>query len=372
MKYIQQNNFKTKAICLSILCSLCMTSCAGQIENNVSQLYFIPEQTKIHADNISVKAETLPEFRVDIHDKDYQGNQISGVVRTVFQDSKGNFWFGTQSGLCRKNKNGLVYFDLKNRTGQGVTVHVILEDKMGAIWIGYGGGIAKYDGTHFTNYHEKDILTIGGLWSMLLDSKGTLWIGTTQGVFTFDGKAFTPFEIPEGIVNPNFGVSTSKMIHSITEDSKGNMWFATNGGAYRFDGKTLTNISAKDKLLSNFVNQIIERADGTYWISTVNGLFLYDGTSFKSITEKLLGKDEGVGCIFEDKTGTIWFTANKRDIYSYKGETFNKIQIKEGDFRPFPFQIYQDQQERLWFVGFKGAYRLENNAFVNVTRNGPW
>ncbi|MBA4154414.1 two-component regulator propeller domain-containing protein [Flavobacterium sp.] len=372
MKYILLTIFKTKAIFLSLLCSLCMTSCAGQIEKNATPLKFIPEQTKVHADSFSVKAETLPEFRVDVHDQDYQGNQISGVVRTVFQDSKGNFWFGTQSGLCRKDKNGLVYFDLKNRIGEGVTIHVILEDKTGAIWIGYGGGIAKYDGTYFTNYHEKEILTKGGLWSMLMDSKGTLWIGTTQGVFTFDGKAFTPFEIPEGKVNPNFGVSTSKMIHSITEDSKGNMWFATNGGAYRFDGNTLTNISAKDQSLSNFVNQIIERADGTYWISTVNGLFLYDGTTFQSITEKLLGKDEGVGCIFGDKTGTIWFTANKRDIYSYNGETFNKIQIKEGNFRPFPFQIYQDQLERLWFVGFKGAYRLENNAFVNVTRNGPW
>ena len=371
MKYLQLHNLLLKTFFLSI-CFFGITSCAGQIDKNATSLKFIPEQTKILADSISVKAETLPEFRVDVHDMDFQGNQLSGVVRTVFQDSKGNFWFGTQNGLCRYDKNGVVYFAIKDQNGQGVTVHVILEDKTGAVWIGYGGGIAKYDGTYFTNYHEKDILTTGGLWSMLMDSKGRLWIGTTQGVFTFDGKAFTPFEIPEGKVNPNMGVSTSKMIQSITEDSKGNMWFATNGGAYRFDGNTLTKISAKDQLLSNFVNQIIERADGTYWISTVNGLFLYDGTTFKSITEKLLGKDEGVGCIFEDKTGTIWFTANKRDIYSYSGETFNKIQIKEGDFRPFPFQIYQDQQERVWFVGFKGAYRLENNAFVNVTRNGPW
>ena len=113
MKYILLTIFKTKAICLSILCSLGMSSCAGQIENKFSQLYFIPEQTKIHADSISLKAETLPEYRVDVHDKDYQGNQISGVVRTVLQDSKGNFWFGTQNGLCRKDKNGLVYFDLK-------------------------------------------------------------------------------------------------------------------------------------------------------------------------------------------------------------------------------------------------------------------
>ena len=391
MKFKQLHNSRIKIFCLAIY-SLFMTSCAGQIENNATPLNFTPELTKIHAHSISLKAETLPEFRVDVHDKDYQGNQISGVIRTVFQDSKGNFWFGTQSGLCRYDKNGLVYFDLKNRTGQGVTVHVILEDKMGAIWIGYGGGIAKYYGTYFTNYHEKDILTTGGLWSMLMDSKGTLWVGTTQGVFTFDGKAFTPFEIPEGKINPNFGVSTSKMIHSITEDSKGHMWFATNGGAYRFDGRTLTNVSTKDKSLSNFVNQIIERADGTYWISAVNGLFLYDGTSFKSITEKLLGTNKGVGCIFEDKTGTIWFSAYKRDIYNYDGKTFQKIEAKikvsdkkvllfqvnqdqqkqQDNFSPFPFQIYEDQQQRLWFVGFKGAYRLENNAFVNVTRNGPW
>ncbi|HQX04846.1 MAG TPA: hypothetical protein PKZ44_12090, partial [Flavobacterium sp.] len=94
MKYIQQKNFKIKATCLSLLYLFGMTSCAGQIEKNATQLKFIPEQTKIHADSISLKAETLPEFRVGVHDQDYQGNQLSGVVRTVFQDSKGNFWFG--------------------------------------------------------------------------------------------------------------------------------------------------------------------------------------------------------------------------------------------------------------------------------------
>uniref|UniRef100_UPI00404A5320 ligand-binding sensor domain-containing protein n=1 Tax=Flavobacterium sp. TaxID=239 RepID=UPI00404A5320 len=371
MKHIASHRLIIKTT-LFIVYALFASSCAGQNEKNAKPLNFIPEQTKIHADSISAKAETLPEFRVDVHDKDYQGNQLSGVVRTVFQDSKGDFWFGTQNGLCRHDKNGLVYFDIKNRLGQRVTVHVILEDKTGAIWIGYGGGIAKYDGEFFTNYYEKDILTTSGLWSMIMDSKGILWIGTTQGVFTFDDKAFTAFEIPEGKVNQNMGISTTKMIHSIIEDSKGNIWFATNGGAYMFDGKTLTNISAEDQMLSNFVHQIIERKDGTFLISAVNGLFQYDGNSFQNITENLLGKEEGIGCIFEDKNGAIWFTANKRDIYNYNGETFQKIQIIAGDFSPLPFQIYQDQQERLWFVGFKGAYRFENNVFVNVTRNGPW
>lgn len=210
------------------------------------------------------------------------------------------------------------------------------------------------------------------LWSMAIDKKGMLWIGTTQGVYTFNGKALSPFEIPEGKINSSMGISTTKIIHSIIEDSKGKMWFATNGGAYIYDGTTLKNISEKDGLQSSFVNQIIEGADGNYWISTSTGLYQYNGNSLINKTENLFKKSEGVGCIFEDKNGTLWFNANKRDIYSFNGKAFTKFHIIEGELSPFPFQIYQDQQDRLWFVGFKGAYRLENNTFINVTRNGPW
>lgn len=367
---LHPSHFRT--LHLSMLCSLLFFSCAGKVEKKASLQKYKTEKLKIHEYSISTRAENLPEFRVDVHDKEYQGNQISGVVRTVFQDKKENYWFGSQNGLCRKDQNGLVYFDLKDANGQSVTVHVILEDHIGNIWIGFGGGIAKYDGAYFTVFHQKDILTSSGLWSMTIDKKGTLWIGTTNGVFTFDGEALIPFEIPESKIDPTKGVSTTKMVHSIMEDSKGNMWFATNGGAYVFDGKKLKNISKKDGLLSDFVHQIIEDSKGNYWFSTSQGLFEYDGRSLINRSENLYKTDEGVSCILEDKNGAIWFTANRRHIYSYKDKKITKIHIEVGDMNPLPFQIYQDQQDRLWFVGFKGAYRLEKDSFVNVTRNGPW
>ncbi len=351
----------------TLILSFLFNSCVGQISESIPV-----KITKIHKDSISLKAETQPEYRNSVHDKDYQGNQISGVIRTVFQDSKGNFWFGTQSGLCRYDKNGLVYFVLKDYNGQKVTVHVIIEDKIGNIWIGYDRGIAKFDGNYFTMYYEKDIMKIGGLWSMTMDKKGILWIGTTQGVYTFDGEKFSPFEIPEGEINPDAGISTTKMIHSILEDSKGKIWFATNGGVYIYDGTTLTNISEKEGLQSNFVGQIIESKDGNFWISTSKELFKYDGNTVINVTENLLNQNEGIGCVLEDKNGTLWFNANKRDIYSYSNKVFTKIESKVGEFKPFPFTIYQDNQDRLWFVGLKGAYRLENNTFINVNRNGPW
>lgn len=360
-------NHRINAIYFSLILSFLFNSCGGQITESIPV-----KITKIHQDSICLKAETLPEYRNSPNDKEYQGNQISGVIRTVFHDSKGNFWFGTQNGLCRNNKDGLVYFELKDSNGQNATVHVILEDKIGNIWIGYGGGIAKFDGVFFTVFHEKNILTASGLWSMTMDKKGLLWIGTTQGVYTFNGEKLSPFEIPEGKINPSMGISTTKMIHSIIEDSKGRMWFATNGGVYIYDGTALLNLSEKEGLQSIFVNQIIESKDGNFWISTSKGIYKYNENSFINITEKLIGKEDGIGCMFEAKNGILWFSVNKHDIYCYNNNAITKILNKESDFMPFPFQIYQDQQERVWFVGFKGAYRFENNTFINVNRNGPW
>lgn len=149
---------RIKAINFSLIISFLFISCGGQIKESIPV-----KSIKIHQNSISLKAETLPEFKVDVHDKESQGNQISGVIRTVLHDKKGNFWFGTQNGLCRYDKSGLVYFDLKDSDTQSVTVHVILEDETGNIWIGYGGGIAKFDGNNFTVYHQKDILTNGAL-----------------------------------------------------------------------------------------------------------------------------------------------------------------------------------------------------------------
>lgn len=358
---------RIKASYLTLILSLFFNLCVEQIKASVPV-----KVTKYHQDSISIKAETMPEIKADFPDAEYPVNPISGVVRTVFQDKKGNLWFGTQNGLCRYDKDGLVYFVLKDWNGQTVTVHVIFEDKAGNVWIGYGGGIAKYDGNYFTVYHEKDILTKGGLWSMAMDRKGILWIGTTQGVYTFDGKTLSPFEIPEGKIDTTLGAGTAKMIHSIIEDSKGKMWFATNGGVYIYDGDTLTSISKKDGLQCDYVRQIIESTAGDFWIKTTTGLFRYNGNSLTNITEKLIKNDDGIGCILEDRNGALWFSVNKRDIYNYNGKEFTKIESKIGNFRLFPFTIYQDKQDRLWFVGLRGAYRFENNTFINVSRNGPW
>jgi ligand-binding sensor domain-containing protein len=347
------------------------SSCNGQ--KNKTDLGDETKASKIKSIPISKDEETTNKNHLNAFQLSNFDNQISDVVRTIFQDSKGIIWFGTQSGVFRTNGKSLIHIDsIKDELGHGVTIKAITEDKDGKIWFGHTGGISVFNGESFSNYYEKDGLLSNDVWCISVDKKNHIWIGTIEGVCTFDGSHFTAFEIPEGKIDPTRGISSTKMIHDIMEDRQGRIWFSTNGGVYIKDFDLLHNISEKDGLKTNFVNQVIEDKNGSFWISTSKGLFHYTDKSLKNITKGLRENFKGTGSILQDSSGNIWFNSNLRDIYSFNGEHFSKYRIAEGEYGPAPFQIYEDQQKRLWFVGFGGAYRFENEKFINITQNGPF
>lgn len=299
--------------------------------------------------------------------------QISQVVRTIFQDSKGRIWFGTQNGAFKLDGTSLTHIDsIQSELGKGITIKEIAEDKEGRIWFGHTDGISSIDKGKVRNYYESDGLISNDVWCISTDQSNHVWIGTIEGVCEFDGRDFTPFEIPEGKINTSLGVSSRRMVHDIMEDSDGRIWFSTNGGVYIKEEDRLTNISEQDGLKTNFINQVIEARDGSFWISTSKGLFHYIDQKLHDITEGVTADFKGTGSVIEDSNGNIWFNSNLRDIYFFDGEGFTKYRIAEGDYAPAPFQIYEDQDKRLWFVGFGGAYRYENEQFVNVKENGPF
>ncbi len=179
--------------------------------------------------------------------------EIGGVVRSIFQDTRGVLWVGGEGDLFRNDGKVLTSYDIKDDLGNGVTIKRIIEDKDGNIWCGTTGGITRIDGKSFTSFGEKDGLISRDVWSIAADANGMIWIGTIEGVCRFDGKTFTAFAIPEAEPDHTRGVTSGKIVHCITVDRKGQVWFGTNGGAYKYDGQALTNISEKDGLSNNAV-----------------------------------------------------------------------------------------------------------------------
>ncbi len=130
------------------------------------------------------QATTFPQIHTNLN------GMVSEFVRSMYQDTKGNYWFGT-------NGNGIIRYDGKTlervtieQSPMWLAIRKIIEDKVGNIWFGTSSGLVKYDGTKFTLYTTKDGLTTNVDQSIFEDNKGQLWFGTWQGLCIFDGEKF--------------------------------------------------------------------------------------------------------------------------------------------------------------------------------------
>lgn len=331
-----------------------------------------PLPTIQHIDSISVAAALLPEFKTDPHSTNSQGNQISGVVRTVFQDHEGSLWFGTQNGLCRF-KDQLYYFDLKSALGESITVMDIAEDADRNLWIAHSGGITKFDGIYFTNYTKKDGLKGDDAWTITVDHKNRVWVSTMEGLSYFDGKNFTPFTLPEAQIDTTHGISSPYIVHVIAQDKDDNLWFGTNKGAYRYDNFELYPLTLTDGLCGEKVNNIVIAGQDTYWFTTLDhGICRFRKGEFIDYTQKAGIGGQTIWSAIEDSKKQLWFSVKGVGVYRYDGQNFRLFNQDDGLAHLTTFEVYEDQKGRIWAVGFGGAYRLDDDRFINVSREGPW
>ncbi len=330
-------------------------------------------------------------------------SQISAYVNSIFQDKKGDFWFGTHGhGVCRYDRDTFAYFSIQEGFG-GVTVRGMVEDEKGNIWFATTGGITQYAPStqpgaaaeSFTNFTEKEGLIHNDVRSIAIDRQGIIWIGTLEGLSRFDpqaehregAKMFTTVDIPAARLDYSKRISSAKIVHCIMEDSKGKMWFGTNGGAYIFDPAavpakdgslkpeeiSLSHISEKDGLCSNAVRTMAEDKEGNIWFGTHSqGISKYDGKSFTNFTQDGAVEGNEVWSIYEDKTGNIWFSAVGYGVYRYEpaagSESFTQFYEEEGLSSHALHCIYEDKEGQLWLGGWKGVFRFDGNSFSPVTK----
>lgn len=340
-------------ITLSILTS----SSNGQVNKNDTQKTLLLNQT---AQNSNLEYRQSKE-------------QISQVVRMMFQDSKGNIWFGAENGAWKLTGQTLIHIDsIKSERGTGVTIKDITEDKDGTIWLGHTDGISSIKGERVTNYYESDGLISNAVWCISSDTHGKIWIGTMEGACIFDGKVFSNFDLPLGIKDSTVGVSSTKMINKILLDRKGKLWIASNAGLFSYSNNMLTNVSKKMGIKTNFVSIGFEDKSEVLWIPSKEGLYTLSNGVTKKITDSNIELGKGIGSVAEDKDGKIWFVVNQHYLYTYDGKEITEFKKSEENKGPVVFQIYKDHSDRMWFVGYGGAFRLENGKFINITKNGPW
>lgn len=327
---------------------------------------------------LTTEAQTYPS--VNISTKDGLPNN---QVESIFKDSRGILWVGTNNGLSKIENNQITNFYVEDGLAHNSSWDII-EDNNNNIWIAsYGGGVTKYDGKTFKIFNKKNGV-VHNFVRRLFEYKDYVFIGTEEGlsfinknndqISTFNSS--NPLEKHTDL--PNFQVmgffvynnqlycgtfkrgifklnvdqkTVEKVFDHIKQYSIFSLYLDKEICYYSMDGLSNKSIGGLRKLKTNnilknnqediiFGKSIIwgfakDNKDNLYTAGW--GIYRDDGGVFQIKKDSLIDKTDGfdigsrnIKCVFFDKTNNFLF-AGSQDKGYYKVDLNETITFYEDN-----------------------------------------
>ena len=328
--------------------------------------------------------------------QDIQGihtNTLSKKIRSMLQDNQGYFWFGSDGeGVYRYDGKSYIQFTYEHGLGDN-QIRNIGQDPSGAIWVGTGMGVSRFDGHAFHQANEETPFALPSSKTAVWKSApGDLWFEASdkeEGVYRYDGKKLSHLLLPQSPLDAGYKRGESNLIsaygvYTILKDSKGAVWFGTQTlGVCCFTGTSFFWLT-EEGLSGPAVRALFEDSKGNLWLgNNGNGLFVYDGKSLKNLTEQFGLVNEGfkrgqnlndnpgtlarVWSINEDTGGDIWIGTIDAGIWRYNGKSFINYTMKNGLTSNVITLIFKDRNGELW-IGSEGGgvMRFNGTSFYAI------
>lgn len=259
-------------------------------------------------------------------------------VTDIFQANDGYLYFGTYEGLVRFDGYD---FCVMNRYSDDnlafVSARTIFEDSTGSMWIGSNDeGLQKLakDGSQFSSdvsgnqiFSMAEGIPNNSIRTIVEDKHNNIWVGTAAGVFyiTPDGEIVKP-AAADGISFEHI------LVKQLYCDTAGKIWLLGNGekSIYVYSGEEFSRYENLDEF-GDYIATAIEQDNlGNYWLG-LSGVGIVEigksGTLRKFKTETILDSVT-TQSIYSDKNGSIWFGTENGLVLAKDGDF---IQYTEGN-----------------------------------------
>ncbi len=235
-------------------------------------------------------------------------------------------------------------------------VNAITQTANGFLWVGTDGGLARFDGEHFTQIRlragkSKEIPV-----SFLLTAQdGSLWVGTESGLAHIPPAALDHFD-RSLVTMYHPGPGPSDRIACLIM-RKGVLWVGTGRGLYRFDrGHFVTVIP------DEWISTMDQTADGHLLIIAGHGFMEWDGEHllrYPDYPRQLGVQNDEIFQVHEDRHHVRWFCTSAGIARLVNG-SFQKL-APYGHFDgSAAFRIYEDPQGSLWTNKGSGLFRASD------------
>lgn len=267
---------------------------------------------------------------------------LSDYVNTIFEDSDGDLWLGTDKGVSRYTPATAQWHHYLSNGMISAVMLAIEEDERGRIWVGnYGNGISIIDKrtgavSRLTANADSEDERIGTdhIFAIRRDRDGNMWAAGINGLTTRIDAEGKPHLYNEDC------------IATIIPDKNGNLLFGGNKGLGRYDSATdrfTWTQSFGNETITNPVRSLLsDPASDILWIGTTgDGLVRYDirQDSARCFTMADGLSSHAIYSLVMDDMGSLWMTT-ETDLYRYDAATqqFKKftgiLNTRHGAFNP--------------------------------------
>ncbi|MEO7522509.1 MAG: two-component regulator propeller domain-containing protein, partial [Ferruginibacter sp.] len=329
------------------------------------------------------------KFKQYLHDPNDPNSLINNQVRTLFEDSRGNFWVGTGGdGLHVMDRTKGTFtryqYDSLNPAklsrpplGKPLSwsddfVSFIMEDKDGRIWIGsFLGGINVYDPStkqcsfYGIGKNARGNLADNQYGPAYKTRDNTLWIGS----YGPNLYKVTPYQN----VQPH--TRTGKIVFCFAEDAVHDLWMGTDHGLIHKESNGNEEMYLPDKDTSPEKNQVIyiEKDNNKFWLVNYHELQSFDPVTkiFTKYhhqpgnTNSLLS--DSVTWVKKESDNLLWVATIKGlDLMNLKSGTVKHFQHAVNDPGSIScdsiFSVNIDTKQNLWAGTFNGLNRLDRKT----------
>jgi signal transduction histidine kinase/ligand-binding sensor domain-containing protein len=224
-------------------------------------------------------------------------------VKSIFQDSRGFMWFGTQDGLNRYDGYSFKIFHYNSKDSSSISNNIIqqiAEGKNGKLWIATANGLNRYctfserfrriKFPHQPN-NNSGSENITSIVVQNVKGKEYIWVSTEVSIIRYfeEKNEFVFFPKPKGQSRNSFTLALFK-------DSNNDIWFLDytfglfkfNYQSQKFDRLVLDKLS--DLFSESQFSKIHEDNEKNLWFGTKLGLVKYNLVNGK--TERYLAPFE--------------------------------------------------------------------------------
>jgi signal transduction histidine kinase/ligand-binding sensor domain-containing protein/DNA-binding response OmpR family regulator len=329
--------------------------------------------------------------------KNTYGNELN--IYTFFEDSRGNLWAGTESGLYLYNNNSEDFTAINLETSKvgKLAIRSIAENKNGTLLLGMDeNGLIIFNPSHRTVqqylHSATDTKSISSnlVRSVYVSKKGEIWIGSINGgLDNFDALngTFTNYQYQPD----NSNSLSQRTVSVLYEDKQSNLWIGTHRGGVNLytPGSEKFNLYRQkphiNSLSYNDVKTFCEDRQGNIWIGTDGGglnLFNRKIKNFKHykydpFNQKSIGSNEVID-LKEDKDGNLWVGTwgGGLCLYNKTKDNFTRfksnLKIKGNILSNYIQCIGEDYNYNLLIGTYYGGlhkFDKKNNSFIPVRKS---